>query len=192
MSAVEKILTPERIAAIQSDLRTIPDGPVGPHLTVEQSLAYARTSLPADAMAEVDRHVTSCLDCATRLERWILMVDFFGKLFQSVCEKLEFWRRPVPQWAFGFSTKREVEIASPDRIVGLYLVENEAGDLELRVGSRHLESAGRTLRLRVGDWQRDVRLQQVDKEEVGGKTTITRAEREKFPQGAVPVVELLP
>jgi hypothetical protein len=189
MNRVENILSPERIAAIRSDLRAIPDAPVGLHLTAEQSLAYAKASLPADAKAALDCHAASCLDCATNLERWITVVELFTNMFAEV---REFWRRLFPRLAVNFDTTLKVEITSPDRTIGLYLVENKGGDLELRVGSRHLECAGRTVRLRVGDWHRDLRLQQVDAEEVGGTTIITRQEREKFPEGAVPEVELLP
>lgn len=192
MKNTENILSPERIAAIRADLSAIPDAPVGPHLTVEQSLACAKAGLAADGMAEFDRHVASCLDCATKLERWIMVVDFLIKLFQSAGEKLEFWWRPAQRAAFGFCTKREVKIAGPDRMVGLYMVENEGGNLELRVDSRHLECEGRTLRLRVGERQHDLRLRKVDAEQVGGQMTISREEREKLPEGAVPEVELLP
>ena len=192
MNTVDKNLSARRIAAIRSDLHAIPDAPVGPHLTLELYLGYAKASLAEPTIEELDRHVASCLDCATNLERWVTAVDLFGKLVQNVRAKLEFSSRPAPQWAFGFCSKREVQIASPDRMVGLYMVENEGGDLELRLGSRYAEHAGRTLRLRVGEWHRDIRLQPVDDKEVGGKLIITREEREKFPEGAVPETELLP
>jgi hypothetical protein len=68
-------LPPEQLAALLASLRAMPGTPAGAHLSDDDLVGYAASSLPEASAGKIDEHLASCADCSTEMERLIAAVD---------------------------------------------------------------------------------------------------------------------
>jgi hypothetical protein len=194
--------SPDQLARLVEDLRTLPSAPEGDHLTDEELAGYVLELLPPDDVARLDRHLASCFDCAAGAERlttgavaWsgvegdrhlaAMRERHLGESAEStnVLQIPELARRRARAAA-----KTEAEFWHEGRWGALAWssYEDGEGNLTLYFSSRELR-AGTQVRLQMGDrWHKDFVLNDVPMghgDEVEAEILLTAQEREAIPVG---------
>lgn len=204
-------LTTRKAEEVLAFLRTTPAHPVGDHLSDDDFVGYVTDGLPAEEGERVDTHLASCVECATEMERLLEasevwrgeeeQEDRFEALRRHISGAATLWERLTASLR-DFVLSRNVAFAgaraatpriedgqTEDGSLRWRIVEDEEGNLTVRFGSHVLAWEGLRLRLRVGDWYRDLALAKAAPDQVGAETVISRAERVQFPVDAVLGVE---
>lgn len=93
--------------------------------------------------------------------------------------------------AYADSAKALFDGQTEDGSLRWRIVQDQKKNLIVRFGSHELELEGQRVRLRIGEWERQVALRRVAPDQVGGEIVITRAERIELLAKMSPSIELV-
>lgn len=162
---------------LRDALGALPATAPGDHLTMRRCRDFVTDALPAAENARAEAHLAACPACAALAARTATLHQLAGQLRDILLG---------PGLALGAAraaTPDGVSGATPDGLLRWRLVEDEQANLAIRLGSHALDLEGARLRLRAGDWQREVVLARVAPDQVGAEIALPAEERERW-QGA--------
>lgn len=182
------------------------------HLTEDESTAFVREELPEELEGEIVRHLEHCVICARQLEDFYAAEEEFPAeewaarraRFMDALEQRVFgpplWERlrnlilPHPvALASAWAADSSIEDGqTKDGMLQWRFVEDGAGNLTVRFGSRAMELEGVRVRLRAGPLQRDAVFREEAPDQVVAETVIAREERAELPADAELRVDLIP
>lgn len=203
---MEPRLTPfstEPLRRLLDDLRSLPDAPVGDHLTSRQFAEYSLGLVSDDVVATIDLHLASCEECNDKMIR--IFEQKAAGLRQDILEGPITPGYPagaviMPQ--FGIPpgvAAHKVEKQSWDgyddekHYVGWYGTTDTDGNVTLFVSSgKHRD--GSIVYLEAGTWKGEVELKSIpyDPGSVEGELHISRDERTGAGNDPLRVVDVKP
>ncbi len=210
--------TPQQAKQLLDDVRARVAGPPGDHLAAEEFVSYALETLDPEQTQRVDEHLATCVDCTTRLEKFLQTSEAWrgaqgAERLAALRARVAVATPPPPTWleevraffasfaypltspltAHASTTAPEpFDFASSDGRLSLFVRETEEGDLILSFDSSALELEGETIGLYAGEWQRTARLVKVPNEEfVAAEIRLSRADRLTLPANVILQVRLV-
>ena len=159
---------------LRDALQALPATAAGDHLTARQCRDFATDALPAAEGARAEAHLAACPACSERAARAATLHQLAGGLRDLLLG---------PGLALGAAraaTPDSLAGATPDGLLRWRLVEDGQANLDIRLGSHALDLEGARLRLRAGDWQREVVLVRVAPDQVGAEFTLSAEERAEW------------
>jgi hypothetical protein len=176
-------LTTEQVHHLASDLRGMPDAPVGEHLSDDEFVDYAAEMLDSEQIGRIDQHMESCPACTDAMlplvdaaEAWrgehgrqrlaalrARLLGDHGRIY--------IFSRTAAAAAATPQTEAEVRRGATADGRLRWTLQTDETNLYISFGSHELALEGRRFRMRVGEW-REVELRRIAADQLGADLTI--------------------
>ena len=112
-------VTPKQLDRLLEAVRTLPEAPVGEHLSDDQFILYSMSTLSPEATSIVDQHLASCSDCATEMQRLLEASESWNAGTDEMA------RRTVTQFSNDAKPKTKVLHRLEASLQSLFAVTND-------------------------------------------------------------------
>ena len=177
----------------EEELADYHDGTVGDGITRTRLEAHLQRCLICQRRLEFLREVTAEAAGIEPSQIPEIYYETAQRLLHPVRETLRAlgkWLRELfiyhltPEPQFAFATPGEpLDLESEDGKYGIFVEEDQNHNVIVRVDSTEMELAGTPIHFYAGEWQREVRLEKVEDDQVGAEVVITPDERAALPTG---------